>query len=210
MKTKALPGMFSRTPFERDPDTGLYVTDAARTLDAAFTYRAGAGSPGEVNRTHPVSINAYMPDATHPNDLFGQPAIIDATSHRPRKYGTGEANTTGASPWGVSVRPFPFQQPTAATAGAPATFNTGTPPSNQPIDLCRSGYILVQLGNGSITGAVLGGPVFIWCATSAGNDVLGSFTTTTTAGSVAALDTNRFYYHGVQDASGIVEVSFNV
>lgn len=202
-------GSFSATPHERDRKTGLYVP-SWKTRDAAFTYRPGNGSAGEVNRTHPASINAYFPDATNPPNLFGQPVIVDATSHQVRRYGVGEANTTGAVPWGVTVRPFPFQQPTAATSGAPATFNSGIPPSNQPVDVLRAGYILVMLGNGSITGAVLGGPVFIWCAASSGNNILGSFTTTTTAGSVAALNTNWFYMHGVQDASGIVEISFNV
>jgi hypothetical protein len=28
----------------------------ARTLDAAITYRMGAGYPGDVNRAHPASI----------------------------------------------------------------------------------------------------------------------------------------------------------
>ncbi len=207
LATLGVEGSFSRTPHERDEKTGLYIP-SWKTRDAAFTYRSGAGFPGDVNRMHPASINAYMPDPTTPPDLFGQPVIVDGTSHQVRKMASGDTAVT--VPWGTTVRPFPFQQPTAATAGAPATVNSGTPPSNAPVDVLRAGYILVKLGDGQITGAVLGGPVYVWCAASSGHNVAGSYTTSTTGGSVATLDANRFYFHGTEDGSGIVEISFNV
>ena len=203
-------GDVSQTPHERDAETGLYLP-SAKFRDAAFTYTSGAGSPGDVNRAHPVSVSAYIQDATSPANLYGQPVTVDSSSHKVRRYTTADANTTGVVPWGITVRPYPIQQPTAASGlAAPAAFGNITPPATGPIDVMHFGFILVQLGDGQITGAVLGGAVYIWCAATAGHDVLGSVTTTTTAASVAALSTTRFYFHGVEDSSGVVEVRWNL
>ena len=189
--------------------SGIFVGRAV-TKDVAYTFRMPGGFAGEANRTHPVSIISEKFDGTNYPTAFGMPLILDSSSHLPRKFLSTEKNTTGVYPYGVVVRPYPGQGTPAATYGAPETFGVGAPPSNQIGDVLTWGYVKVQLGDGQITGAVKGGAVYIWCDTAAGHDLTGYFTTTTTSGSVAALDTNHFMWNGVQDASGIVELKFKV
>jgi hypothetical protein len=50
----------------------------------------------------------------------------------------------------------------------------------------------------------------VWCAASAGIHVQGGFESVATGGSTAALDVGRFSFNGPQDATGIVELAFNI
>jgi len=193
---------FKKYFFSRRAESGLLV-GRMKTRDAAFAFRMGAGFAGDVNRTHPVSIEAMMLDATNPPTFFGQPVVLDATSHNPRKLLAGDTALTSIE--GVIVRPFPTQQPQAATDFAPATFNSGGPSTKFAQDVLRWGYINVVLGNGQLTGAVRGGAVFIWCAASSGNHVQGGFETVASGGNTMSLD-GRFTYRAVQDANGVVEL----
>jgi len=193
---------FKKYFFSRRTESGLYV-GRMRTRDATFAFRMGAGFPGDVNRTHPVSIEPMQLDATNPPTFFGQPVVLDGTSHNPRKLLAGDTALTSIE--GVIVRPYPTQQAQASTDFAPATFNSGGPNKTIVQDVMRWGYINVVLGNGAITGAVRGGAVFIWCAASSGNHVQGGFETAASGGNTMALD-GRFTYRAVQDANGITEL----
>lgn len=197
---------FKLQDYEFDRSEGGLSLGRHKVRDVAFTFRMNAGVPGEVNRTHPASIEPAYPDQTKPPTLYGQPVIIDATSHNPRRFDTGDTAVVLA--YGCVVRPYPTQQPQANTDFAPATLGAGGPSSKAVIDLLRSGYIMVKLGNGLITGAVKGGAVFVWCAASSGNHIQGQFEVAASGGNTAALDA-RFTYNGVEDANGVVELSFN-
>lgn len=178
-----------------------------KVRDVAFTFRMSAGAPGEVNRTHPASIEPVFFDGTKPPTFYGEAVIIDATSHLPRRFDTGDSAVTYA--YGCVVRPYPTQQPQANTDFAPASFNVGVPSTKMPGDVLRSGYIMVKLGDGTITGAAKGKSVFVWCAASTGAHVQGGFEVAAGGGiNTAALD-SRYTFNGVEDANGIVELSFN-
>jgi hypothetical protein len=179
----------------------------AKVRDVAFTFRMGAGFPGDVNRTHPASIEPAYPDSTSPPQYYGQPVLVSSSSHNVRQFSTSDTGVTYA--YGCVVRPFPTQQTTTANYSGGITLGTvAQPPTNQALDVLRSGYIMAQLGDGTLTGAVKGGTVYVWCAASTGHHVQGNFEATASAGNTAQLD-SRFTFNGVQDANGVVEISFN-
>lgn len=169
----------------------------------ALTYRMQAGFPGDVNRTHPASIEPCLIDASAPPTAYGQPVLVDATTQGVRPFASGDQSASAVAFYGFTVRPFPLQQNSATPQ-----FNTGTPPLTGVVDVVRFGYVMVLLGNGALTGAVKDGAVYVWTAASTGNHVLGGIETTYTAGSSTLL--TGAHFNGVQDANGIVEVSVAV
>jgi hypothetical protein len=91
---------------------GRRLLGRQRTCDTAFTFRMGAGFAGDVNRGHPASILPCLIDPTNPVTAFGVPVITVSTSNGVRPFGTGDSGVTDA--FGVSVRPYPYQQATTA------------------------------------------------------------------------------------------------
>jgi len=178
----------------------------SKTRDAAFQFRMGAGFAGDVNRTHPASIDANMNDPTNPVLLAGLACLINTAANTIRSIAAGDTGMT--SPYGVVTRAYPFQQAAATNYGAQA-FGSATLAGGSIQDTLRSGYIMVQLPAGAAP-VTKGGAVFVWCAASAGAHVQGGFEVAATGGSTAALDVNRFSYNGPQDANGIVELAFNI
>jgi hypothetical protein len=172
-----------------------------KTRDAAFSYRMGAGFPGDVNRTHPASIEPVLIDAAAPPTLYGQPTLIDPTTQGVRPFAAGDTAVTDA--YGMTVRPYPTQQESATNYGATG-LGTGTPPASGIMDVLRMGYIMAKV-NGS---TVKGGTVYVWCAASTGSHVQGGLEATASAGNTAAL--SRVTFNGVPDANGFVEVAFNI
>lgn len=178
----------------------------SKTRDAAFQFRMGAGFAGDVNRTHPASIEPVMNDATNPVLLAGLACLPNAAGNGVRSIAAGD--TTMTSPYGVTVRSFPFQQVAASNYGS-AAFGSAALAGGTIQDVLRSGYIMVQLPAGAAA-VGKGAPVFVWCAASAGAHTQSGFEVAATGGSTAALDVNRFSFNGAADASGIVELSFNI
>jgi hypothetical protein len=171
----------------------------------AFMYRMGAGFAGDVNRTHPVSIEADLICAATPPSAYGQPVLIDATSQGVRPFAAGDTGITAA--YGVTVRSFPIQQTSAPTGNfAPAALGAAIPPSSGVIDVMRAGYIMTKIPAGQAT--VKGGAVYVWCAASTGVHVQGGFENAASGGNTAAL-TNAIF-NGIPDADGNVEIQFNV
>lgn len=177
----------------------------------AFIYRMGAGFPGDVNRPTGLWIEPCLIDASAPPTLYGQGVVVDATTEGVRPIVAGDSALTDI--YGVTVRPFPLQQNSVTPAQG-----TAVPPTSGIIDVLRSGYIVVQLGNGQLTGAVKGqyisgaaGAVYVWFAANSGNHVQGSFEAST-SGSAFQLTAGqaRSTFNGVQDASGFVELAFHV
>jgi hypothetical protein len=175
------------------------------TQDAAFAYRMGAGSPGEVTRTHPASIYPGQNDATSPATTFGQALLINrGVANTWRSILTSDNAITDID--GVLVRPYPVQQGSGSNYGAQA-FGTGGPViPGQPLDILKSGSILV-LVNGTPT---LGGTVYIWVAAATGNHIVGGFEAANTGGSTIAIASDKTYFNGPPDANGVAELVFNV
>jgi hypothetical protein len=171
-----------------------------KTRDAAFGFRMGAGFAGDVNRTHPSSIEPALNDTGTPVGAFGHAVLVDQTDQTVRPFAAGDTAITVA--YGVSVRPYPFQQSSASNFGE-ATFGDAVPPAGA-IDILRSGYIMAK-----VTGTPKkGNPVYVWCAASSGAHVQGQFEASATGGSTAALANATF--NGSPDSSGVVEVAFNI
>ena len=172
-----------------------------KTKDIAFQFRMGAGFTGDVNRTHPASIEPTLIDASAPPTAFGQAVLVDPTTQGVRPFTVGDTAVTLA--YGVTVRPFPAQQAAATNFGA-AAIGGVAPPLTGVIDVLRAGYIMSTV----VGSPVKGGAVFVWCAASSGAHVQGGFETVASSGNTAAL-TNALY-NGSPDANGNVEISFNV
>ena len=171
----------------------------------AFLFRMGAGFAGDVNRTHPASIEADLIHALSPPTAYGQAVLIDPTSQGVRPFVAGD--TAVALAYGVTVRAFPVQQTSAPTGNfAPAALGAAIPPVSGVIDVLRAGYIMGQVPAGQAT--VKNGAVYIWCAASTGVHVQGGFENAASGGNTAAL-TNAVF-NGIPDANGNVEIQFNV
>lgn len=167
-----------------------------RTRDVAFTYRMGAGFPGDVNRTHPFSVEACLIDVANPPTAYGQAVVIGA-NNGVRPVAAGDAALTAV--YGVTVRPFPLQQ---STGGMASAIGAATPPISGVIDVLRLGYVMVQLAGAPAKGDLL----YVWAAAAAGADLPGQFTTTTTGGSTIGPLTGSSNFNGPPDTNGVGEI----
>lgn len=177
----------------------------AKTRDVAITYRMGAGFAGDVNRTHPASIEPCLIDASAPPTAFGQPVVVDATTQGVRPLAAGDSALDAI--YGLTVRPFPFQQAQTNVDYGSIGIGAGAPPSSGAIDVLRAGYIMVKANVGSAP--VKGGRVFIWVAATSGNHIQGQFESAASAGNTIELD-EKSYFNGVPDANGVVELAYNI
>jgi hypothetical protein len=178
------------------PERGVYA-GRRRTRDVAFAYRMGAGFAGDVNRTHPFSVEACLIDSAAPPTAYGQAVVIAAGTNAVRPVAAGDNALTGI--YGVTVRPFPTQQ---QSGGMSSPFGNQVPPTSGIIDVLRFGYILVQL-NGQ---PHKGDPLYVWAAAAAAGDVPGQFTTTTTGGDVIGPLAGSSSFNGPPDSTGIGEI----
>lgn len=194
------------------------VGPVIKTRDVAFTFRMGAGSPGEVTRIHPASIFAHLNDASGSNPLtyFGQASLFHQATNTVRAVDhtddTALGNTTVALA-GVSVRPFPFQDSGAGETFGAAAFNAGGPPAGGIVDMMTKGSILVTQNQPTGTYAVgssLGSAVYVRVTTG----TTAGFTTLAVGGFENVVDpiaANQFiaanaYWNGPADTSGIAEL----
>lgn len=169
----------------------------ARTCDVAFPYRMGAGFPGDVNRTHPASIEPGLMDTVDLVLAFGNPVLVK-TSNNSYKGFVAADSATPVFCAGFAVRSFPTQQ---TTGGATAVIGGGSPPAGV-IDILTAGYIMAKLPAGvSVT---KGGSVFVWFAATSGNNIQGGLVGAASAGNAALITNAKF--NGPADANGNVEV----
>ena len=168
------------------------------TRDISFTYRMPAGMAGDVNRTHPVSIEPALVDATNPPTFTGQACVLDVTSHNVRYVGVVD-DTALADIYGVVVRSYPMQQ---QSGGMASSFGNALVAVAQPVDVLKSGYIMVPV----VGVPVKGGQVFVWAKPASGIHVPGGFEAVASAGNTIALPLNFYSFNGGPDANGICEV----
>ena len=172
----------------------------ARTLDTAFTYRMGAGFPGDINRAHPFSALPSIQDPTTPVRSYGHAVLFDATNNSIRGFTAADTAVTKIK--GVLVRPYPNSQ---TTGGMNASFGAATPPgARNVVDYLEDGFILVKVDNIAAGAPAKGSAVFVWCAASAGNDIQGGFRCAASAGNTAAIVNAE--WNGPADANGIAEI----
>lgn len=173
------------------------ISVRASTRDVAFTYRMGAGFPGDVNRTHPASIVPGLINTSYPALLYGNPVVIDTNSYR--QLLTTDTGVTAIA--GVMVRPYPTQQ---TTGGMSASLGNAVPPVSGVCDVIESGFVLATCYNFASVASTKGGAVHIWIAATSGNHVQGTFEASATGGSTIAITNAR--WAGVSDAAGVAEI----
>lgn len=183
---------------------GVFV-GRARTRDIAITYRMVAGFPGDVNRTHPASIEPVLIDAGDPPTAYGQLVVVDAATEGVRPIGAGDGALTDG--YGITVRPWPQQQASATNYGQ-ADFGSATPPANGIMDVAKQAYIMVVCNNAAANPPVKGQPVYVWYAASAGNHVQGGFEAAATGGSTFELPAD-VTWNGGADANGVAELVYH-
>jgi len=182
-----------------------YTRDAYDPM--AFQFRMGAGFFGDVNRTHPFNVEPGLMDATNPPTAYGQAVVLTAAG-RIRQV----LSTDGAliHIYGITVRPFPFNDPgTSAPYGAQSLGGFTTPIQNQPIDVLRAGYIMTYVNGAPVKGA----SVYTWIAASASPHFQGFFEQNASGGNTILITPAGSYattYNGPPDANGCGEVIFEV
>lgn len=183
---------------EKGLPKGAYYVGRGRTRDSytAFPYRMGAGFSGDVNRTHPFSVEPVRLDSAGTFSFYGQ-AGTPGANNGIRAVANGDNALTKI--YGILVRPFPTQQ---QSGGMSASFGAGVPPTSGVGDMLRWGYCMVQM-NGS---PAKGDPAYVWAAAAAGGDLPGQFTTSTTGGDVIGPLTGSSDFNGPPDANGVGEV----
>lgn len=175
-----------------------------RTWDIAYTYRMPAGFGGDINRTHPFTVEPCAVDPTNPPTFYGQACILDATTHKIRKVMDADDALTAI--YGIAARPFPIAAPTASGSYGAVGIGAATPPTNQPIDILRAGYIMVPVAGTPVKG----GDTYVWADADSGANVQGIFTTTTTAGSTIGPLGAQSTFNGGPDANQVCELAFNI
>lgn len=170
----------------------------------AFSYRMPAGIPGEMQRIWSGTTIEQNVQESPFIAAYGMACILDSNTGCVRAV---QAADTALSIYGFAVRPYPIQAGAASGQfGAQPLGTPIAPPQIGVIDILRRGYINVLLG-GSVA-AKKGGAVFIWIAASSGAHVQGQPEAAATGGSTIAVADCIF--QGPADASGNVEISFNI
>jgi hypothetical protein len=180
-----------------------------KTGDVAFNLRMGAGSPGDITRhTPPGTLEQCLVAAITPPTGYGQAVVADGlTDNAVRLIQAGDTALTAI--YGITARPYPFQQATTANSYGSVPFGGGVLAINQPVDVLRSGYILAFINATGGVAPLKGGIVYVWIAASSGAHVQGSFESAATGGSTIALDSKSTFQGGV-DASGYGEIALNI
>lgn len=178
-----------------------------RTCDTSFTFRMGAGFAGDVNRGHPASILPKIIDTSvGPSPLYGQPCILVAATGGVRQFAAGDTGLTDS--FGVVVRPYPIQQASNTNFSGAVPYGAISPPSLQPLDVLRAGYVMVQLPAGQTPQP--GGLVYVWCAASGAGHTQGNFEASASGGNTAALASPKFFWNSPVDANGVAELGITV
>lgn len=179
---------------------GVFV-GRAKTRDIAIQFRMQSGFQGDVNRTHPASIEPCLIDANAPPTIYGNGVLVDATTQGVRPLTVGDQALTAI--YGVLVRPYPLQASSTTNNGA-TVIGPGAVPSAGIVDVLRSGYIMVPV----VGTPVKGGAVYIWTAASSGSHVQGGFEAVNPAGS--GMQVTNATWNGGPDSSGIAELAYNI
>lgn len=172
----------------------------ARTRDVAFTYRMGAGFPGDPNRTHPVSILPGIMSTAAPVRLYGDPCLIDTATNTYRAIGAADTGITKID--GILVRPYPTQQ---TSGGMAATIGAAVPPVGPAqIEVVNEGFIIAKCNNFAAQQPTKGGAVYVWVTANSGAHVQGGFESVVNGANTILLSNAK--WNGPTDSAGITEI----
>lgn len=175
------------------------TTFRLRTCDVAFTFRMGAGFPGDINRTHPFSVMPGLANVTTPPRNYGDPVLVDTATNSYRGVIAGDNNAAALAFQGVIVRPYPMQQ---TSGGMSAAIGTAAAPTTGVIDILEEGYIMGKIPPGVTV--TKNGTVYVWCAVNSGNHVQGALEGAASVGNTVPVLNAKF--NGPADANGNVEI----
>lgn len=172
----------------------------ASTRDVAFTYRMGAGFPGDPNRTHPVSILPGIMSTAAPVRLYGDPCVIDTATNTYRALGAADTALTKID--GILVRPYPTQQ---QSGGMAASIGTAVPPVGPAqIEVVNEGFVIAKCNNFATQQPTKGGAVFIWVTADSGAHKQGGFESVANGANTIAITNAK--WNGPTDSNGITEI----
>lgn len=166
----------------------------------AYTYRMPAGIPGDINRAQVATVepNIITPAGnTGAPTQYGVPIVIDAASGQVRTVVAADTTV-----YGLLARPFPTQ---GTTINDPLG-GLAVPPAQGQCDVLKRGYMTVLLSG--VAAAIKGAPVNVWTAAPSGTHITGGFEAAVTGGSTIAVPNS--YFMGAADASGNIEIAYNL
>ncbi|MDI2595015.1 hypothetical protein POF45_26855 [Pseudomonas sp. 681] len=164
-------------------------------MSNAFLYRMPAGIPGDVTRAsqatiEPVFLNPSVPFAGY--GLFGK---ISGGQFVP--FGAGDVD---GGQYGLFARPYP----TSGGSGSDP-LGTSTPPTKGVADVLRRGYMTVKLNAGT---ASKDSTVYVRVAAAATGKPIGGIEAAADSTNTVAISTASFM--GAADATGVVEIAYNI
>jgi len=142
----------------------------------SFTYRMGAGIPGDITRKQNVAVEALPFDATNPPTEYGVPVVVDATSKSIRKVLGGDLTDVI---FGFLVRPYPVSNPNTTDG-----LGTSTPNTTLPANVLRRGYLNVKVNAGT---AAKEGKVYVRTANPSAGKPVGGVEATQEWGAASAV-----------------------
>ena len=168
----------------------------------SFKYRMGAGIPGDVNRSHPASIEPNFNDASVPVLSAGLACLVNAGKNGVRQVASGDTAVTKI--YGVAVRPYPTQDTGTTYPFGGQAHGLEPLPAASNVDVLRSGYINVPI----VGTPGKNDPVYVWVAAASGAHIQGGFEASSSGGNTAAI-TNAFF-NGAPDSNGYGEIVVSV
>jgi hypothetical protein len=168
-------------------------------MSNAYTYRMPAGIPGTISRAPgQATVESVQLSSSAPFSAYGLPGVIDGTSYQFRPVQSGDTAV-----YAFLVRPFPLTDSNASPA-----LGTSTPPQNGGVgDALKRGYITVKLAGGS---AEKGATVYVRTAVGSSGKAIGDVEAAVSDTSNCIALPATTYFTGPADASGNVEVAFNI
>lgn len=161
----------------------------------AFTYRMPAGIPGFVSRADHSTIDTVMGDPAKGFARYGMFGKTVAGLFQPL-----EASDAGSVITGLNVRAYPTQ-----SGNDP--LGTSSPSATAPIDRLKRGFMTVTLKLGT---AVKDAQAYV-VTTAGGSVVVGDIVTSASpAGGGTAVAAPGVFFTGPADASGNVEIAYNI
>lgn len=164
-------------------------------MSNAYLTRMPCGVAGDISRKELSKVEPRFMDSATPVTVYGVPVKLVTGKVYP--FTTGDGSVV---PYGFAVRPYPFQASVSEALAA------GTPNTNQPLDVLRSGYMTVKNNAGT---PAIGGAVYVRVVDSGlTTQPLGGIEAAADGGDCVAIAGAIFM--GSADADGNVEISYNI
>lgn len=158
----------------------------------ALTYRMPAGIPGAISRAQQATVDPVVFNASKPFTSYGRFGKTVSGAFEPLESGDAAAVITG-----VLVRPYP-------TTSSQDGLGTSTPPTSGVGDRLKRGYISAHLSQGA---AAKDAQVYVRITADTGK-LVGDIEAGADSGACVAVV--GCFFTGAADASGNVELAFNI